>query len=304
MAFNGPHGIRPRQDAVRERRRPRPPLLRPAGRQQHPHPRAELADHVGKILRLKDDGTAPADNPFVGRAGAQARDLHVRPPQQLRACASTPRPASSGRWRSARMGGDEINILKPGANYGWPLVSQGRNYSGTLVSDQPWHRDGMEQPRDLLGAADQPGRHGVLHRRQVPAVEEQPDHRRIERPARRAHAFNDKGQPLRREELLAELGLRFRDVEIGPDGYRLSLDGSSLRQRPAGRGGDSPRAARVAIVRGVDDVAPIVPFSDDLSRIVGGPDDLRSIEQVIRTDAPWRVVEASRIRTSVWPSPM
>ena len=105
-----------------------------------------LASDVGKTLRLTDDGGIPKDNPFVGRAGAKPEIFTYghRNGFGLRF-----HPVTGELWQLeiGPMGGDEVNILKAGANYGWPLVSMGRNYSGTLVSDQPWYRDGMENPR-------------------------------------------------------------------------------------------------------------------------------------------------------------
>jgi glucose/arabinose dehydrogenase len=116
-------------------------------------------------------------------------------------------------------GGDEINVLKAGANYGWPLVSMGTNYSGTLVSDKPWYRDGMENPRVFWVPQISPaamafytgdkfpewkgsliiGALSGLHVERIP--------------------FNEAGLIGRRQEFLGEMGARFRDVEIGPDGY-------------------------------------------------------------------------------------
>ena len=178
-----------------------------------------LADHVGKVLRLKDDGTAPADNPFVGRAGARA-EIFTYGHRNGFGLRFHPETGDLWQMEIGPMGGDEINILKAGANYGWPLVSQGRNYTGTLVSDQPWHRDGMEQPRMFwvpqispagmawyTGAAFPQWKNNLI----VGALSGQ----HVERIS-----FGNPGQAERREVLLDEMGLRFRDVEIGPsDGF-------------------------------------------------------------------------------------
>ena len=66
-------------------------------------------------------------------------------------------------------GGDEVNILRAGQNYGWPVVSDGRYYSGTKVSPVPY-KDGHDAAAYLLCALDRAGRHGVLHRRQIPRL--------------------------------------------------------------------------------------------------------------------------------------
>ncbi len=98
----------------------------------------------GKVLRLNDDGTVPKDNPFVGKSGPQARDLHARSSQPARSRrASRHRPL----WENENgpNGGDEINILKAGANYGWPLVSLGRTYPGPWQS-KGFSREGFEDP--------------------------------------------------------------------------------------------------------------------------------------------------------------
>lgn len=91
--------------------------------------------HLGKILRLTRDGTAPADNPFVGQAGARPEiwTLGHRNPQGLA------RDAATGEvWSHEHgpRGGDEVNRLRAGANYGWPLVTHGIDYDGTVISER------------------------------------------------------------------------------------------------------------------------------------------------------------------------
>src|SRR5258706_15416756 len=100
--------------------------------------------HRGKVLRLRDDGTVPPDNPFVGRDGYRPEiyTMGHRNPLGL-----TVHPVTGAIWEceDGPNGGDEINVLEAGKNYGWPVVSFGRFYLGPRVSDKPW-QDGMEQP--------------------------------------------------------------------------------------------------------------------------------------------------------------
>jgi glucose/arabinose dehydrogenase len=105
----------------------------------------DLKTHNGKILRLHDDGRVPADNPFVSQPGAKPEIYSYghRNPQGM-----IVHPETGEIWASEHgpMGGDEVNIVKRAANYGWPLVSYGRKYSGEIVSEQPT-REGIESPR-------------------------------------------------------------------------------------------------------------------------------------------------------------
>jgi glucose/arabinose dehydrogenase len=105
----------------------------------------DLSNHVGKIVRLYDDGRVPMDNPFVGRPNAKPEIYSYghRNPQGM-----TVNPETGEVWASEHgpMGGDEVNIIKRGANYGWPVVSYGRKYTGEIISEQPF-REGMEAPR-------------------------------------------------------------------------------------------------------------------------------------------------------------
>lgn len=104
-----------------------------------------LASHIGKILRLRDDGSIPPDNPFVNDPKAKGEIFTYG---HRNAYGLAFHPETGELWASefAAAGGDELNLLIPGHNYGWPLVSLGRNYTGTLVSDQPWWRPGMDMP--------------------------------------------------------------------------------------------------------------------------------------------------------------
>jgi len=105
----------------------------------------DLAVHNGKILRLNDDGSIPDDNPFVGRAGA---DPAIWSYGHRNVQGMTLHPQTRQLWASEHgpLGGDEVNIIEPGRNYGWPVISFGRKYDGSVLTDKPWH-EGMEQPR-------------------------------------------------------------------------------------------------------------------------------------------------------------
>lgn len=98
----------------------------------------------GKIYRLHDDGRIPKDNPFIGKEGAKTAIYSYghRNPQGL-----TKHPITGDIWDNEHgpRGGDEINIIKKGANYGWPLVTFGINYGGTPITDKT-EMSGMEQP--------------------------------------------------------------------------------------------------------------------------------------------------------------
>jgi aldose sugar dehydrogenase len=104
----------------------------------------DLSSHLGKILRLKSDGAIPTDNPFFHDPEAQASifTLGHRNPQGLAL-----HPQTGALWSSEHgpRGGDEINVINAGRNYGWPIISYGEEYSGGQVGIGT-HRDGLEQP--------------------------------------------------------------------------------------------------------------------------------------------------------------
>src|SRR5947208_2601882 len=101
-------------------------------------------DHFGKVIRVNDDGSVPKDNPFVGRAGYLPEIYTLGQRNQQ---GPTFNPVNGDLWASEQgpNGGDEINVIKPGRNYGWPLVSYGRQYAGPNQSEIPW-KEGMELP--------------------------------------------------------------------------------------------------------------------------------------------------------------
>ena len=101
-------------------------------------PAQDLSNHLGKIVRVNPDGSVPADNPFLGQKDAQPEiwSYGHRNPQ-----GAAINPESGKLWESefGPRGGDEINIPQAGANYGWPVVSWGRHYSGEAIPEPPIH---------------------------------------------------------------------------------------------------------------------------------------------------------------------
>lgn len=104
----------------------------------------KLDDLAGKVLRLNDDGTVPTDNPFVGRTGARPEIYSYghRNPQGL-----TIHPRTGALWEAEHgaRGGDEVNLIRAGLNYGWPIITWGVDYSGAKIGEGT-EKAGLEQP--------------------------------------------------------------------------------------------------------------------------------------------------------------
>jgi len=109
------------------------------------HPAQDLSNHHGKINRIHDDGRVPADNPFVNRAGARPEiwSYGHRNPQGLAI-----HPETGDVWATEHgpQGGDELNLIKAGLDYGWPVVGYGVNYRTGATLHVGTHREGMELP--------------------------------------------------------------------------------------------------------------------------------------------------------------
>ena len=110
------------------------------------HPAQDLSNHHGTINRIHDDGRIPSDNPFVNQEGARAEiwSYGHRNPQGLAI-----HPETGDIWSNEHgpQGGDELNLILPGLNYGWPVIGYGVNYRSGSAIHEGTHREGMEQPR-------------------------------------------------------------------------------------------------------------------------------------------------------------
>lgn len=191
----------------------------------------DLGYHIGKLLRLNHDGSPAKGNPFENQPGARPEiwSLGLRSPQGL-----AMRPGTSELWEAEMgpRGGDEVNLIKKGANYGWPLITHGREYWGGSIGDKG--KPGMEQP--------------IVH--WVPSISPSAlafyDNEIL--PKWRGNLFlgNLSGTHVRRltlegnkvigqEEILKDLGERFRNVRQGPDGalYYSTDSGRFARLIPA-----------------------------------------------------------------------
>jgi glucose/arabinose dehydrogenase len=194
----------------------------------------------GKILRLKDDGTAPPDNPFVSHKEHRP-EIYSLGHRNTLGLIVHPQTGEIWNHENGPNGGDEINVIQRGRNYGWPLVSFGREYSGARISDRPT-REGMESPLvawlpaiSTAGMAVYTGDRfpawkgnvfvGALREGGIPGTGH------VQRIV-----FTAKMEELRREAMLRELRQRIREVRQGPDGLLYLLtdedDGVMLRIEP------------------------------------------------------------------------
>ncbi len=195
----------------------------------------------GKILRVRDDGSTPPDNPFVGRAGYRPEIYTLGHRNSL---ALMVHPETGALWNNENgpNGGDEINIILPGRNYGWPVVSFGREYTGPRVSEHPT-QEGMESPILVWIPSIAVAGMTVYTGDRFPKWKGNVfvGSMRTGEIAGTGHleriVFNAKTEELRRETLLGELRQRIREVRQGPDGYLYLLtdedQGALLRIEPA-----------------------------------------------------------------------
>lgn len=191
-------------------------------------PRAQdPADTIGKLVRLHDDGSVPPDNPFVGRDEHAPEVYSLGHRNQL---GLTIHPETGALWahENGPLGGDEVNVIRPGQNYGWPVVSHSRQYSGPRVATRPW-QEGMERPEIVWLPSIAPSGMTFYDGERFPnwrgnlfvgslrtGMIRNTGH--LERIV-----FNPEGEELRREWLLADLRQRIRDVRQGPDGLLYVL---------------------------------------------------------------------------------
>ena len=194
----------------------------------------------GKVLRLRDDGTVPADNPYAGKSGMRPEIYSYGHRDQLGLTVHQPTNSVLAAEHGPN-GGDEVNLIQPGRNYGWPKWSFGRTYEGPRISETPLG-PGIEPPLVLwvpsiapTGLTFYTGDRfpswkgnlfvGSARRGEVPRTGS------LERVV-----LNDKLEELRRETLLSELHQRIRDVRQGPDGLLYVItdedDGALLRLEP------------------------------------------------------------------------
>jgi glucose/arabinose dehydrogenase len=210
------------------------------GERQEPVHAQNMNDHGGKVLRLKDDGTPAPGNPFLGKAGhlPEIYSYGHRSPQGLMIHPDT---GVIYEHEHGPLGGDELNVVLPGKNYGWPLVTYGTDYDGSKLADAATRPD-VEAPfvywvpsiapsglmvytgdkfpqwkgNILVGAMFMGRSRGTGHIQRI--------------------TFNN-GRPIQREPLLFDLHQRVRDVRQGPDGliYVLTDEqaGALLKIEPA-----------------------------------------------------------------------
>jgi aldose sugar dehydrogenase len=208
----------------------------------------DLGVHVGKVLRLRDDGRAPDDNPFVGRPDAKP-EIYTYGHRNVQGLDWHPETGELWATEIGPMAGDELNRLVPGNNYGWPLVTLGKIYNGHLASEQSWWRPGMEMPVMFWVPAISPSSLLIYDGDRFPLWRGHYFIGGLSGQQLQRVAFEQPPPQLeRRESMLVSLDVRVRDVRQGPDGdlyiaverdgqlgpgsARLTPTGSILRIEP------------------------------------------------------------------------
>jgi aldose sugar dehydrogenase len=193
-----------------------------------------LQSNLGKIIRINDDGSTPRDNPFATseNAGAKIWSYGHRNIQGL-----TIDPTTQQIWSTEHgsRGGDELNLIEGGENYGWPLVTYSREYSGGIISEEQ-SRPGFIDPRLVWTPSIAPSGLAIYRGDRFPQWQGDLWAGGLASKDVRYIDLDDSGKVIRQEEI--PIGQRVRDVRQGADGWLYILtdepDGQLLRLEPTG----------------------------------------------------------------------
>lgn len=190
-------------------------------------------NHQGTIARVNDDGSIPKDNPFLNRSDVLP-EIYSYGHRNVQGMALNPGTGVVWAQEHGPKGGDEVNILKSGANYGWPQITYGINYDGSIISELT-HKDGMEQPVLHWTPSIAPSGMAFYEGNRFPHWQGDLFVGALkDRHLRRIDL--DGGKVVGQEVLLKWLGERIRDVRAGPDGLLYVLtdarDGKLIRIEP------------------------------------------------------------------------
>lgn len=193
-----------------------------------------LDNHHGKVVRVRPDGSAPADNPYARQSGALPEIWSIGH-RNVQAAAM----GADGRlWtiEHGPQGGDEINITQAGRNHGWPVITYGENYGGGQIGEGITSKAGLEQPLHYWKPSIAPS--GMAFVRSERYGKEWQGNLLVGSLKFRyvARIVLDGDRVAREEKILPDLGQRVRDVREGPDGFIYLLtddrDGQLIRLRP------------------------------------------------------------------------
>lgn len=193
----------------------------------------DLSNHAGSIMRLNLDGSVPVDNPFskdkellpevwsVGHRNPQGMAYDFEH-NRLWSIEHGPR------------GGDEINLIKPGANYGWPIISYGKEYWGPVAVGEGTHREGMEQPVKVYIPSIAPGSLLLYSADTLPGWKGDLFSGALKLQHINRIVLSKKGEVVKEERLLEDLGERIRALAQSPQGwlYFSTDSGKVFRLRP------------------------------------------------------------------------
>lgn len=198
------------------------------GDRSHHRDRAqELDNHFGKIVRINPDGSVPADNPFVERVDALP-DIWSFGHRNIQGAALHPSTGVLWTHEHGPQGGDEVNIGKAGANYGWPEITYGREYGTGFRIGEGTERDDIEPPVHQWTPSIAPSGMAFYTGDAFPQWQGN-----LFVGALRGQLLSrlelDNGRVVHEERFLTELGSRIRDVRNGPDGFLYLLDESNGR---------------------------------------------------------------------------